>query len=281
MEVSELERAYDDSVSKGVKPRALVIINPGNPTGQVLDRKNMEKAIDFCHRKNVILLADEVYQENVYTKDKPFVSFKKVLCEMGEKYASLELASFHSVSKGIVGECGKRGGYMELVNFAPEVKSEVYKLASVGLCPNVVGQLMVGLMVRPPKEGEESYALYKKERDAVYESLRRRANLLNEALNKLEGVSCNPPEGAMYAFPRIRLPPKAVEAARQKGAMPDAFYCVALLDATGICVVPGSGFGQKDGTWHFRTTFLPLEDKIQSVCDLMAKFHQEFMNKYR
>ena len=61
---------------------------------------------------------------------------------------------------------------------------------------------------------------------------------------------------------------------------PDAFYALELLDATGICVVPGSGFGQLDGTYHIRTTFLPPEDKIDEVIERMQKFHEGFMDKY-
>jgi alanine transaminase len=65
------------------------------------------------------------------------------------------------------------------------------------------------------------------------------------------------------------------------GKLPDTFYSLAMLDATGICVVPGSGFGQRDGTYHFRTTFLPQESQIEQVTQRLTKFHQEFMNKYR
>lgn len=53
--------------------------------------------------------------------------------------------------------------------------------------------------------------------------------------------------GAMYSFPQIRLPPKAIEAAKRAGKVPDVFYCLKLLEATGISTVPGSGFGQKEG----------------------------------
>lgn len=67
---------------------------------------------------------------------------------------------------------------------------------------------------------------------------------LEEALNNLEGVTCNRAEGAMYLFPRIDLPQKAIEAAKTAKTAPDAFYCKRLLNATGIVVVPGSGFGQ-------------------------------------
>ena len=60
-------------------------------------------------------------------------------------------------------------------------------------------------------------------------------------------IVCTIVLGAMYSFPQIRLPPKAVEAAKRAGKVPDVFYCLKLLEATGISTVPGSGFGQKDG----------------------------------
>jgi aspartate/methionine/tyrosine aminotransferase len=56
----------------------------------------------------------------------------------------------------------------------------------------------------------------------------------------------------MYCFPRLDLPPKALAAARAAGRAPDAYYCLRLLDATGIVAVPGSGFGQAEGTYHLR-----------------------------
>ena len=84
-----------------------------------------------------------------------------------------------------------------------------------------------------------------------------------------------------YAFPQIRLPQKAVDEANAKGISPDTLYALELLDATGICVVPGSGFGQEDGTHHVRTTFLPPEDKMDEVIDRMGVFHQNFMETYR
>ena len=62
------------------------------------------------------------------------------------------------------------------------------------------------------------------------------------------------------AFPQIRLPPKAIEAAKKLGKAADVFYCLRLLEATGISTVPGSGFGQEEGTFHLRTTILPREE---------------------
>ena len=78
----------------------------------------------------------------------------------------------------------------------------------------------------------------------ILSSLKRRATRLVDALNKMPGMRCNQPQGAMYVFPSIDLPKKAVEAAAKAGKPPDAFYALNLLEATGIIVVPGSGFGQ-------------------------------------
>ena len=118
----------------------------------------VQEVLEFCHGEGIILLADEVYQENVYDKNKPFHSFKKVLRSMPPTIAdSLELFSFHSVSKGTKGECGRRGGYMECANIDPAIKQELYKMASISLCPNVDGQIAVDLMARPPAKGEPSY----------------------------------------------------------------------------------------------------------------------------
>ena len=89
-----------------------------------------------------------------------------------------------------------------------------------------------------------SFTRYASERDAILSSLSRRAVKLQAALCKLEGVTCESPEGALYVFPSLALPPKAVAAAAAVAKAADTFYCLALLDATGIVVVPGSGFGQ-------------------------------------
>lgn len=114
LEVSELERAIADARSH-CEPRAIVIINPGNPTGQVLKRENIQEIIKFAHREKLFLMADEVYQHNIYASGTEFNSFKKVIFEMGSPYDKMELASFMSASKGFMGECGYRGGYTEVI----------------------------------------------------------------------------------------------------------------------------------------------------------------------
>ena len=88
-------------------------------------------------------MADEVYQNNVYKKsERPFHSFKKVMRSLGPE-EQLELFSFHSVSKGMIGECGRRGGYVECANIDEAVIEQLYKLGSISLCPTVQGQMTV------------------------------------------------------------------------------------------------------------------------------------------
>jgi alanine transaminase len=85
----------------------------------------------------------------------------------------------------------------------------------------------------------------------------------------------------MYAFPSIKLSEKAIKAAGKNGHAPDTFYALSLLEQTGICAVPGSGFGQKKGTHHIRMTFLPEEDKLKEALVAFKKHHVAFMEKYK
>lgn len=104
---------------------------------------------------------------------------------------------------------------------------------------------------------------------------------MTELFNSIEGIKCNEVMGAMYAFPRIFLPPKAVAAAEAKKQAPDFFYCMQLLESTGLCTVPGSGFGEKPGTYHFRITILPRLEEMQAVLHTFKEFHLKFLEQYK
>jgi alanine transaminase len=280
LDVNEMRKEVQKAKKDGVEVRALVVINPGNPTGNSLSLENQQEVVKFCAEENLILLSDEVYQDNIYVEGKSFVSMKKVVADMGygDKVA---LASLQSTSKGFYGECGKRGGFMELYGAWDQgVLDQLLKLASINLCPNVSGQILIGQVCTPPVEGDASYALYEKEKADILASLKRRSGKLVDGLNKLTGVTCNNSDGAMYAFPNLTFPEKFLKDCEGKGKMADAVYCMSILEETGIVVVPGSGFGQADGTWHFRTTFLPGEDKIDAVVERLSAFHENFMKKW-
>jgi alanine transaminase len=135
-------------------------------------------------------------------------------------------------------------------------------------------------IVNPPKPGEPSYELFMKEKNIVLDGLKEKAQLVTELLNKIEGVKCNPVQGAMYAFPQITIPQKAIDHAKKNGMEPDMFYCLEMIDQTGICVVPGSGFHQRPGTYHFRTTILPPTDQIKSLLAKFEEFHLSFLKQW-
>ncbi|KAE8149839.1 pyridoxal phosphate-dependent transferase [Aspergillus avenaceus] len=279
-DVNAIRDSLAQARSAGTDVRAIVVINPGNPTGASLSEQDIKNVLELAAEEKLVVIADEVYQTNVFEGE--FISFKKRLRQLQQetpgKYDNVELASLHSVSKGMVGECGQRGGYFELTGFDPEVTAQIYKLVSIGLCPPVIGQALLECMVNPPKEGEASHELYQKEYNGIRDGLHKRALALYKAFQQMEGVECQQPQGAMYLFPTITLPEKAIEAAKAENRAADEFYCLRLLDATGVCVVPGSGFGQKENTLHFRTTFLaPGTDWVERI----VKFHAEFMAKYK
>lgn len=279
-DISSIENQLADAQKNDIDVRAICIINPGNPTGASLSYEDVKATIKLAAKEKLVIIADEVYQTNVFIGK--FHSFKSVLRDLQKEepgtYDNVELCSLHSVSKGIVGECGHRGGYFELVGFDPEVVEQIYKFISITLCAPVVGQCLVEMMVNPPKSGEPSFELYETETTGIAKGLQERATALYKAFNEMEGVTCGDPQGAMYLFPTIKLPKKAIEAAEKEGRSADEFYSLRMLDATGVCVVPGSGFGQKEGTLHFRTTFLaPGTDWVNRI----KTFHEKFMDEFR
>jgi alanine transaminase len=274
--LQEIENALEQAKNDGVDARALVVINPGNPTGALLDYATQEKIVHVCEKYGLALMADEVYQVNLHMPEHhTFTSFKKVVRNL---QSNIPLFSFHSISKGVTGECGRRGGYFECTNIPEDIIALIYKMVSVGLCPPLAGQIGVDSMVRPPKQGDESYPLWKKETDAIHQALAERTRVMAERLNKLPGVSCVHSPGALYLYPKLELPDAAVEAAQKAGKKPDNFYALRLLDRTGICVVPGSGFGQKPGESHYRLTCLC--PGVEEYVGALESFHLEFMKEY-
>nr|AIT69914.1 alanine transaminase [Punctaria latifolia] len=285
VEMENLRNTLAAARAEGTEVRGIAVINPGNPTGNILAEEQIKDIIQMAVDEKMVVLADEVYQANIWKKGASFTSFKKVACDMGymgeDGDERLQLVSFHSTSKGYFGECGLRGGYMEVHGIGAEVRAELYKLSSLSLCSNTIGQLATGIMINPPKPGDPSFETFEKERDDILSSLERRSIMVHKALNELEGITCNEADGALYAFPRIRLSNKAKLAAEAQGVPADEYYCLKILDESGIVLVPGSGFGQEEGTLHFRTTFLPAEETMHETLKMMTKAHKKFMDEHR
>ncbi|CUM48660.1 uncharacterized protein AC631_00306 [Debaryomyces fabryi] len=281
---TQIRELINENNEKGIQIKALVVINPGNPTGSILSYDNIVEIIDIAAEHGIAIIADEVYQENVFKGE--FVSVKKVLSKLNEldpeKYGNVQLASLHSTSKGVSGECGQRGGYMELVGFSKEVRDIIFKLASINLCSVVSGQTLVELMINPPAPGSPSYDLYKSETSKINKDLQTRADLLYNSFIEMEDITCNKPMGAMYLFPKLNFTPnsysKLFKSSEQMDSTIDETYCIELLESTGICCIPGSGFGQVPDTYHLRTTFLPPGSEW---INKWSKFHNDFVKKYK
>ena len=123
--------------------------------------------------------------------------------------------------------------------------------------------------------------MYKKEKEIILNSLKRKANLLHKILNECEGISCNESMGALYLFPQIHLPQKFIKECIENDLKPDEEYCLKMLKEIGVCTIPGSGFGQKENTFHFRIAILPPEDEINEISEKIKLFHSRFMNTYK
>jgi len=262
-----LEESLVKAKKNSVKVKGIVVINPGNPTGAVLDEYSIREVISFAKQHHLVIIADEVYQENIYSGK--FISFAKAL---GSE--DVPLFSLHSISKGFYGECGHRGGYLEVRN-PPSLQDSdldfvdvLLKQASVNLCSNTPGQILTYLMVSPPDKSSQPYQRFMQEKETILRDLQVKATMIRESFTQMEGMACFGETGAMYLFPRIdSLPP----------GKSDFDYCMALLEETGLCTVNGSGFGQREGTQHLRIAFLPPKELLAQVLPQWVKFHNNFV----
>ncbi|EGG06952.1 uncharacterized protein MELLADRAFT_106312 [Melampsora larici-populina 98AG31] len=279
--LESLGKSIQDSAAAGTRTRAMIVTSPGNPVGNVLGLEAMNEIISFCASHNLVLMADEVYQSNIANPIlKDFISFKRALLNHPDEHirTRVPLVSFHSISKGQIGECGRRGGFFEIVNFPKDVVKQISKLVAIDDAP-VQGQIGVDVLVRPPRPGESSYDLWYQETTRIQQKMNDNAKKLVESFKRLPGISSTEAEGAMYLYPKVELPQRALEAAKKAGKSPDTFYCLELLGKAGICVVPGSGFRQADHSFHFRTTF--LGQHTDEFVRRFTKFHKEFIAEYQ
>lgn len=165
-----LEKAHAEAEEAGVDVKAIVIVAPGNPVPTFLEEKQVKEVLEFAAERKMVVLADEVYQENAYDSTRPFCPFRKVLLKYN--YPT-QLVSIHSASKGIFGECGFRAGLLQLENIDDATRAVLYKLRSVELCSNTLGQVTMTLATNPPLPGEESYEQWITERYLITQAVCR------------------------------------------------------------------------------------------------------------
>ncbi|XP_049911242.1 alanine aminotransferase 2-like [Epinephelus moara] len=277
VDLHELQRALR-KVKGRCEPRAIYISNPGNPTGHLQNRKTIEEVIRFAATEGLILLAEEVYQDCVYGQGQEFISYKRVLFEMGKEYSeTVELVSFHCLSSACMGECGLRGGYMEVINMDPAVNMYLKK---VPVSPPVLSQLALEVMVNPPTAEDPSYKTYSQEILHSQTTLSQNAQRAFKFLNDLPGMNCQPAMGGVFLYPCLHLPPQMIEEAEMLGVEADALYCQRLLEEEGVCFGAGCENGQEGQNYHIRLCVLAPPATLEEVLARLRSFHLHLLDRF-
>lgn len=230
--------------------RALVVIDPNNPTGAVYPTETRRALLDFTDAHGLLFLADEVYGD---------LGFEGAVPPYGLLDPDAAIISFSSLSKAYLAP-GWRTGWMA-IGRSPrldDVVAAVKKLADGRLCSTVPMQYAVA----PALTGDRSH------QPSFRRELKARAQLTVDRLRAMPGVSCVAPTAAFYAMPRVALPPGRT----------DEDYVKALLHATGVLCVYGSGFGLPADQGFLRIVFLAPLDELGEIYDLMAGFTGDYLN---
>jgi aspartate/methionine/tyrosine aminotransferase len=230
------------------RTRAVVLVNPNNPTGSVTPDETTRRLLELAARHDLLVIADEVYRELCFGE--PPTAASVLAAETDAAVVTLEsLSKTHMLS-------GWRVGWMRFTHAArmPELLRAVNRLASGRLCSPTPAQYAV----RPALEGDRSFL------DDFLRELRRRRDLVVSAVRDTEGLSCATPEAAFYAMIRVDDPLDRT----------DERFVLDLLEETGVLVVHGSGFGSAPKPCHFRLVYLAGEEVLAAVFDRLARFLQ-------
>jgi alanine-synthesizing transaminase len=240
----------EDLISKITpRTRAICIISPNNPTGEVFDRKSLQQLIDVAAEHNLYIITDEIYDKIVF--DDQFTGIGKV-----SKDAPVILLNGFSKSYLMT---GWRCGYICFNSNASgldELRKNVPKLARVRISANLPVQVAAVEALRGP----QTHII-----DMV-EKLRKRRDYIVKRLNAMEGISCRIPHGAFYVFPKVNL---------DRYWEDDQQFVLDLLSKTGVLTVQGSGFGKAFGSSHFRIVYLPEEEVLEQAMDKLEFFMHE------
>ncbi len=228
--------------------RAIVVINPNNPTGAVYTEETLRGIIALARKHNLVVLCDEIY-EKLILNGQPHISLAALDKE-------LPVVTFNGLSKCYLAP-GFRIGWA-VVSGAPELVEDyteaMRKLARARLCASHPKQFAIPVALN----GNQVHV------EETIEKLRRRRDLTVERLNAIPGISCQIPNGAFYAFPKLEI------------ECNDKDWVKSLIRETGVVVVHGSGFGTLPETPHFRIVFLPPEDVLNEAYDRLERFMKKY-----
>lgn len=204
----KLNNNFNGCETKTQRPKAMVVINPNNPTGRLLTRQEMEEIVVFCVENRLVLIASEVLQDLVHNGD--FLSFRSIINSMPEPYNKLELLSTHSASKSNLFNSGARAGYLNTLNIMPDVKAQLYKHISMDICSGLPGQIMMDLTLTPPsiEEGIFSHEFIYRYKDSIKLSKHIHKNIVmdvGDALSKSKLFTFNQPNTGFTYFINLNV----------------------------------------------------------------------------
>ncbi|MHA2060315.1 MAG: aminotransferase class I/II-fold pyridoxal phosphate-dependent enzyme, partial [Candidatus Ranarchaeia archaeon] len=233
------------------KTRAILIINPNNPTGGVLSEKHIRAILDVAGEHNLPVVTDEIYDQLILDN----ITHHAV----AKLSKDIPVITLNGLSKAYLIP-GWRLGYIyfhdptntERLNL---IKEAVMKQARIRLCVSTPMQWAAARVF----ENLETILPHIEE---TKEKLRRRKQYTVKRIDEIQGLSITPPQAAFYAFPKINDTP----------FKNDKQFALELLSETGVLVVPGSGFGEDFGKNHFRMVFLPPIDTLTETFDLIEGF---------
>ena len=231
--------------------RALVVIDPNNPTGATYSTEARRALVNLADEHNFPLLADEVYAD---------LAFDGPVGALAALNPEAPIITFSSLSKAYLAP-GWRAGWMAVAATArlDDVLAGVKKLADGRLCSTGPMEHAIVAALNGDRTHQQVF------RDA----LRERATITHDRLNAIDGISVVRPTAAFYAMPKVALPPGAT----------DEDYVLGLLRATGVLCVYGSGFGTAPADGFFRVVFLASPPDLSAIYDLIAGFTREFLAK--
>jgi alanine-synthesizing transaminase len=233
------------------RTRAIVSIDPNNPTGAVYPPATRRAIIDLAEAHGLVILADEVYGDLGYDGDVPL---------LGTLDLDAPIISFSSLSKAYLAP-GWRAGWM-VVGTTPRLNdtlAAIKKLADGRLCSTGPMQYAVAAALTGDRSHQATFRA----------ALRERAELTTSRLTAIPGMQCVAPRAAFYAMPAVSLPPGRT----------DQDFVLALLRETGILCVYGSGFGLPPEDGFFRVVFLASPSELASIYDDLGAFTRKYLNR--
>ena len=239
------------------RTKAIVVINPNNPTGAIYSKEILVKLTEIAREYGLILFADEIYDKMLYDQEKHL--------SLAALSTDVVVITFNGLSKNYR-SCGYRAGWMVVSGDKEMVRDYIEglnMLTSMRLCANVPGQYAI----------QTALGGYQSINDLVAEGgrLAKQRDLAWKLITEIPGVTCVKPKSALYLFPKLDSEMYPIE--------DDQKFIADFLKEEKVLLVQGSGFNWAKPD-HFRVVFLPHEDVLKEAIGRLARYLERYRQKH-